>query len=144
MDPVPDVKAALKQVDLFAGLNDEQLDAVAASSAVEDFQAGDQLVRQGAEPDGAWIILDGEVKLLRNSEVVAEYGPGRMVGDLSLLSGAPHSVDAVAMTNGARVVLGVGPFRAAVRHHPDVAFELIRVLVDRIYHMQDAADARTT
>ena len=51
-----DVKAALKQVDLFASLNEELLDAVAALSAVGDFEAGEQLVRQGAEADGAWVI----------------------------------------------------------------------------------------
>jgi len=142
MESMLDVRAALKHVDLFASLNDELLDAVAASSVVENFEAGEQLVRQGAEADGAWVILDGEVRLLRNSQVVAEYGPGKMVGDLSLLSGAPHSVDAIAKTKGSRVILGVGEFRAAVRRHPDVAFELIRVLVDRIYHMQEAADTR--
>ena len=143
MESMLDVRAALKQVDLFASLNDELLNAVAASSVVENFEAGELLVRQGAEADGAWVILEGEVRLLRNSEIVAEYGPGKMVGDLSLLSGAPHSVDAIAKTSGSRVILGVGQFRAAVRHHPDVAFELIRVLVDRIYQMQGAADART-
>jgi CRP-like cAMP-binding protein len=143
MESMLDVRAALKGVDLFASLNDELLDAVAASSMVENFEAGEQLVRQGADADGAWVILEGEVRLLRNSEIVAEYGPGKMVGDLSLLSGVPHSVDAIAKTDGSRVILGVGQFRAAVRHHPDVAFELIRVLVDRIYHMQEEADART-
>lgn len=143
MESKLDVKAALKQVDLFATLNDELLDAVAASSVVKSFEVGEQLVRQGADADGAWVILEGDVTLLRNSEAVAEYGPGKMVGDLSLLSGAPHSVDAIANTSGSRVILGAGPFRAAVRHHPDVAFELIRVLVERIYHMQEAADART-
>lgn len=137
-----DVKAALKQVDLFASLNDELLEAVANASVVEDFDSGEQLIRQGADADSAWVILEGEVTLLRNSTVVAEYGPGMMVGDLSLLSGAPHSVDAVAKIGGRRVVLGSAQFRAAVRHHPDVAFELIKVLVERIYHMQEAADAR--
>ncbi|MGB7859695.1 MAG: cyclic nucleotide-binding domain-containing protein [Acidimicrobiia bacterium] len=137
-----DAKSALKEVDLFASLEDELLSAVADSSTVSHFEAGQELISQGAPADGAWIILEGEVKLLRNSEVVAEYGPGKMVGDLSLLSGSPHSVDAVAITNGKRLNLGIGEFRAAVRNHPDVAFALIEVLVERIYHMQSAADSR--
>jgi CRP-like cAMP-binding protein len=97
----------------------------------------------GGAADGAWIILDGEVELRRNGEAVATYGPGKMVGDLSLLSGTPHSVDAVASTDGVRLMLGLGEFRAAVRNHPEVAFELIKVLVERIDHMQDAADRRS-
>ena len=132
----------LKTVDLFAGMDEELLSTIAASSTITAFEAGQQMTTQGDSPDGAWIILDGEVRLLRNSEVVAVYGPGKMVGDLSLLSGTPHSVDAVATTDGRRLNIGIGEFRAAVRHHPDVAFEFIRVLVERIYHMQEAADAR--
>ena len=66
MESMLDVRAALKQVDLFASLNDELLNAVAASSVVENFEAGELLVRQGAEADGAWVILEGEVRLLRN------------------------------------------------------------------------------
>ena len=51
-------------------------------------------------------------------------------------------MDAVALTSGKRVILGAGPFKEAIRHHPDVAFELIKVLVERIYHMQRAADGK--
>lgn len=137
-----DVAEAVRAVDLFARLDDELLAAVADASHVEAFTSGQRLITQGAAADGAWIILEGEVELLRNGEAVASYGPGRMVGDLSLLSGTPHSVDAVASRDGVRLVLGIGEFRAAVRNHPDVAFELIKVLVERIYHMQAAADRR--
>ena len=56
---------------------------------------------------------------------------------MSLLSGEPHAVDYLAKTSGSRVVLGVGEFRAAVRHHPDVAFEMIKVLMGRIYEDLD-------
>ena len=137
-----DVAEAVRAVDLFARLDDELLAAVAAASHVERFTFGQRLVAQGAAADGAWIVLEGEVELRRNGDAVASYGPGKMVGDLSLLSGTPHSVDAVALTDGARLVLGIGEFRAAVRNHPEVAFELIKVLVERIYHMQAAADRR--
>jgi CRP/FNR family cyclic AMP-dependent transcriptional regulator len=135
-----DIKEALRQVDLFAKLDEELLTALADSAVKSRFEAGDQLIHQGAEADGAWVIVEGEVELLRNSKDLAVFGPGKIVGDLSLLSGEPHTVDAIATTDGSRVILGIGEFRAAVRHHPDVAFEFIKVLVDRIYHMQEAAD----
>lgn len=137
-----EVEEVVQAVDLFARLDDELLSAVADASRVEAFTNGQRLIQQGAAADGAWIIVDGEVELRRNGHPVAVYGPGKMVGDLSLLSGMPHSVEAVALSDGVRLVLGIGEFRAAVRNHPEVAFELIKVLVERIYHMQDAADRR--
>lgn len=113
---------------------------MAAASVTTSFKPGEQLIRQGSEPDGAWVITEGEVELLRNSKPVAQYGPGKLVGDLSLLSGKPHSVDAIATTAGSRVLIGPGEFRAAIRHRPEVADEFIKVLVQRIYEIQALLD----
>ncbi|MDX1745649.1 MAG: Crp/Fnr family transcriptional regulator, partial [Halobacteriales archaeon] len=110
------------------------------ASEYRTFERGDQLTVQGAEADGAWVIVEGEVELVRNSIPVARLGPGDIGGDLSLLSGQPHAVDANALAPGGRITIGVGEFKAAVRHRPEVAFEFIRVLVNRIYHMQETAD----
>ena len=137
------IRETLRATDLFAKVDDELLEALSAASAYADFQPGDQLTRQGAEADGAWVIVEGEVELLRNSVPVTTLGPGDLGGDLSLLSGQPHAVDAVAKTPGGRVIIGVGEFRAAVRHRPEVAFEFIRVLVNRIYHIQETADLQS-
>jgi NTE family protein len=138
-----DLNETLRSVDLFAKLDEELLDALAASSQYAEFEEGDQLTRQGSEADGAWIIVEGEVELVRNSVPVAKLGPGDIGGDLSLLSGQPHAVDANAITQGGRVIIGVGEFRAAIRHRPEVAFEFIRVLVNRIYHMQETSDLQS-
>lgn len=139
----PNIKETLRSVDLFAKLDDELLDALAAASVYATFDPGEQLTEQGAEADGAWVIVEGEVELVRNSVPVARLGPGDIGGDLSLLSGQPHAVDAIAKTSGGRVTIGVGEFKAAVRHRPEVAFEFIRVLVNRIYHMQETADLQS-
>ncbi|MEA2001495.1 MAG: Crp/Fnr family transcriptional regulator [Actinomycetota bacterium] len=135
-----DVKETLRKADLFAKLDDELLDALSATSTYTRFEPGDQLTQQGAEADGAWVVVEGEIEILRNSVPVNSLGPGDLGGDLSLLSGQPHAVDAVARTPGGRVMIGVDEFRAAVRHRPEVAFEVIRVLVNRIYHIQGLAD----
>jgi CRP-like cAMP-binding protein len=113
---------------------------LSAASVTADFLPGEQLIRQGSDPDGAWIITDGEVELRRNAKPVALYGPGELVGDLSLLSGNPHSVEAIAKTTGSRVLIGSGEFKAAVRHHPEVADQIIKVLVQRIYEVQALLD----
>ncbi len=130
-----DVVEALRQVDLFASLDDELLDALAGTALVERFEGGDVLARQGSEADGMWVILDGDVELRRGAVLMTVVGPGTMCGDLSSLSGEPHSVDVIAKTSGTRVILGLAEFRSAVRLHPDVAFEVIKVLAQRIHHI---------
>ncbi len=137
----PEAFEALKQVDLFASLDNELLEALAQASVVATFEVGDRLIAQGSDPDCMWVILEGEVDLLRNSENMTTFGPGQTLGDVSLLSGLPHTVDVVAKTSGSRVILGMAEFRSAVRFHPDVAFEVIKVLASRIHAILERFDS---
>jgi CRP-like cAMP-binding protein len=131
---------ALRQVDLFAGLDSELLEALAKTAVVSEFEVGDQLVRQGTQADGMWVIIDGEVELQRDSKRMTTFGPGEIGGDVSLLSGQPHSVDVIAKTSGSRLILGMAEFRSAVRFHPDVAFEVIKVLASRFHELLEVYD----
>lgn len=135
-----DAIEALRQVDLFASLDTELLEALAKTAVVSEFESGDRLVRQGTPADGMWVILDGEVELQRDSKPMTTFGPGDIGGDVSLLSGLPHTVDVVAKTNGSRVILGMAEFRSAVRFHPDVAFEVIKVLATRFHELLELYD----
>lgn len=135
-----DAVEALRQVDLFANLDDELLEALAESAVVSEFDVGDRLVRQGTEADGMWVILDGEVELRRDDKLMTTFGPGEIGGDVSLLSGRPHTVDVIAKTPGSRVILGMAEFRSAVRFHPDVAFEVIKVLASRFHALLELYD----
>lgn len=134
------VEQTLRRVDLFSRLDDELLEVVAVSSRLEPFDVGDRLVAQGAAADGVWVVVEGTLEGLRHGERKVSLGPGALVGDLSTLSGEPHALEIIATSRGERLVLGIDEFRASVRHRPEVAWEMIRVLIDRIYHMQAAAD----
>lgn len=133
-----EVKEILRGVDLFAKLDEELLDAFAEASRLVTFEAGDLVIGQGEPPGAVWVFVEGEIEARRDSRPVGTVGPGDVAGDLSLLSGQPHSLDGVAKTAVKAIRLGADEFKAAVRHHPEVAWELIRVLVGRIYGLMDA------
>lgn len=135
-----EIKEILRKVDLFAKLDDELLDTFAAASNVVGFEAGERLVSQGDPASRVVVIVEGEVEIRRASRPVAIFGPGDVGGDLSLLSGEPHSMNAVAKTSGRAVALGADEFRAAIRHHPEVAWAFIRVLISRIYLLFEEID----
>ena len=122
----------LSQVPMFARLDDEILEALADQSVERDFSSGDQVAELGAPNDGLLVIVDGELEVYRGSRLFSVLGPGDYVGDMSLLDGEPHMVDVFATKSGHGVFLAGHQFQAAVRHHPDVAMEIIKVLVARI------------
>jgi CRP-like cAMP-binding protein len=127
----------LSRVPMFGRLDDEILNALAESSVRRDFVSGDQVAEQGAANEGLLVIVEGEMDVHRGSRLFNQLGPGDYVGDMSLLDGAPHMVDVVVTKSGHGVFLAGHQFQAAVKHHPQVALEVIKVLVARIRELVD-------
>lgn len=122
----------LSQVPIFSRLDDEILEALADQSTDRSFSSGDQVAQQGSANEGLLVIVDGELEVHRGDRLFTVLGPGDYVGHMSLLDGEPHMVDVVATTDGHGVFLAGHQFQAAVRHHPEVALEVIKVLVARV------------
>ncbi len=59
--------ALLRGLFLFEALTDEQLAWLAARSEVRAFAAGASVYREGEPADAVWVLLDGELRLLRAS-----------------------------------------------------------------------------
>ena len=77
--------------------------------------SGVSLQANGGPPDGLKAVLEGEVRLVRNTEegeesVAAILGPGAWFGGLSAVDGAPQTHDAVAF----------GPSRVLHLSQPDL------------------------
>jgi CRP-like cAMP-binding protein len=122
----------LSRVPMFARLDDEILEALAEQSVRRSFGSGDQVAQQGVANDGLLVIVEGAMEVHRGSRLFKVLGPGDYVGDMSLLDGEPHMVDVVATKGGHGVFLAGHQFQAAVKHHPQVALEVIKVLVARV------------
>jgi hypothetical protein len=60
--------------------------------------AGATLVRQGAPGGDVYLILDGVIRVERNGEPLAEYGPGAMLGERALLEAGVRTASLVAVT----------------------------------------------
>ena len=57
----------------------------------------EQLIAAGASQDWTALILDGLVEIRRGDDVVAELGPGALVGELSYISESAATADAFAI-----------------------------------------------
>ncbi len=84
----------LATVPFFAEtLDDGQLDALAATARRVDYDRGSTLMREGDSDDSLVVIADGavNVSVAGRPETVATLGEGDIVGEMSLLTGAPRS-----------------------------------------------------
>jgi hypothetical protein len=69
-----------------------------AKPRIVSHPAGATLVRQGTQGTDVYLILDGVVRVERNGELLAEYGPGAMLGERAHLEGGTRTASLVAVT----------------------------------------------
>jgi Cyclic nucleotide-binding domain/Metallo-beta-lactamase superfamily len=53
----------------------------AAKSRISNLEPGAELVRQGDSGQDIYLVLDGVIRVERDGERLAEYGPGAMLGE---------------------------------------------------------------
>jgi CRP-like cAMP-binding protein len=70
----------------------------AAKPRVDKLPAGRVLVRQGELGTDVFLILDGVIRVERDGEWLAEYGPGALLGERAHLEGGERTSTLVAVT----------------------------------------------
>ena len=108
-----------------------EISAFGSEIAVE---AGQMLYRAGGEPPSFFVVIEGEVEIVREGEdevVIAAHGPGRFVGELNLLTGQRPYLSARVSRAGR--VLSVEPeqFRRLMSTKPDLSDTIFKAFVAR-------------
>jgi len=70
----------------------------AAKPRIENFAEGATLVQQGQPGTDVYLVLDGIVRIERDGEPLAEYGPGAMLGERAGLEAGTRTASVVAVT----------------------------------------------
>ncbi|MEE8421616.1 MAG: ATP-binding protein [Dehalococcoidia bacterium] len=100
----------LRGVPLFAELSDADLDGLAESVGRARLQAGDQLFAEGDAGDQAFVVVEGQLAIVKQSGqrevLLAVSGVGEVVGEMALLDDAPRNATARAQTDVELLVVG--------------------------------------
>ena len=127
---------ALKAVTLFGSLSQRFLNGIAKACTERTFKADETIVKQGNPGIGLFVIVSGKVKVVKTSDAgehleLATHGPGEVIGEMSVLDGANRSADVVAVEETHCLVLSAWDFKAFMESHPEVALEILPVVVKR-------------
>lgn len=91
-----------------------------------------QLLRHGADPTSACMVLDGTLSVERNGSQIARVGPGDFVGEISLLCGAACNADVFAEADTAVLQLGPAEFAELLETCPRITKHLLQASVHRL------------
>lgn len=128
----------LKGVQLFAGLDDKNLEGIVESGREVFFETGTKILRQGELGLAFLLILDGGVEVIRDGKRLASLGRGQFFGEMTAVDDQPRSADVVAMKPTTCFGLPAWSFDAMLTGNPSVAKSVIRELVRRLRQVENS------
>jgi thioredoxin reductase (NADPH) len=124
-----------------------ELAALAEFGTERAIEVGDVLFRAGDATYDFFVILEGEVEIVRRDlegeEVLAVHTPGRFLGELNLLTGQRVFLTARVVGPGRALVITNPEFRRLMSSKPDLADPIFRALVARRRTLAEGGGAAT-
>jgi len=127
----------LEQTPLFSELTQEDLKSLAEAARIRAYQAGEVIVREGDRAAGCFILLSGRVEVVKGADtaratVLATMGPGELFGEMAMIDDHPRSATVRAIDETECVALRRSDFMAELRRRPEIAVQMLPVLVRRL------------
>jgi CRP-like cAMP-binding protein len=122
---------ALRQVPLFANLDEKDLDQLARQMHERRFPEGAEVTREGATGAGFFVIAEGNADVSIGGEHRTTLGPGDHFGEVALIDDGVRSASITAATDLLCYGLTPWEFRPFVEDHPQVAWALLETLARR-------------
>jgi CRP/FNR family cyclic AMP-dependent transcriptional regulator len=128
----------LARTRLFANVDAAGLERIASRVSELDVPGDRVIARQGEVGTGFFVIVSGEVRVIRDGETLAHLGPGEFFGELSVLDGRPRIAQVVSAEPTTCLALASWDFEAIVQEQPSVAMAILRELAGRLRELTEA------
>jgi CRP-like cAMP-binding protein len=124
----------LKKTELFGTLDESQLNAVLAHSAVKSFSDGETIFLQGEDAKRLYILIEGTVNLAVKTEEKIDLitskieKEGAVFGMPSLIEPFQYNVTATCLKPSRVLVMEADHIRTAINMDPRMGMEIMRRL----------------
>jgi small-conductance mechanosensitive channel/CRP-like cAMP-binding protein len=137
--------AALKKVELFQSLTDEERSSLASRLRVAPFVRGEAMTRQGAKAHWLYLITrgDAEVRVAIDgnlSEQIAILRQGNFFGEMGMMTGEPRSATVIALTDVECYRLDKEAFNDILKQRPEIAEDISEQLARRRVELDAARE----
>lgn len=118
------VVEVLQGLPLFAGLRERDLRGLVTEVDLPHFRPGQVLMLEHFHGDQLHVIVDGEVEVTRHGEQLAVLGPGAVIGEVGMLTGADRNATVTCLTAVRTVTMEHAAFDRLVTAFPEVSKRL--------------------
>jgi len=127
----------LRQVELFQGLSNTELETLSGSSSSRSFPKNTVVIHENDPADSLFIIESGKVKVYCSDKNGKEFimntqGEGDYFGELALLDDSARSASVRTVEKSSFCIIFKDNFNRVLDEHPNIARKLIRNLAARV------------
>lgn len=130
---------------LIGGITYQELEQLQNRIEWIHLKQGDMLFGTGSQMREMYIVVKGRLRVLSPDDhrtTVGEVGVGETVGELSLLSDAPHTATVTAIRESHLVRIDEGDYLWLAENHPTISTSIASTIVKRQQAMLNRAKVR--
>lgn len=132
--------AKLRQIPLFASLNENQLAQIAGMTTERHYGRGDIILLEGDKGAALCFVAEGLVKVFKTSpegreQVLRLIAAGYTFNDVPALDGGPNPASAAAMEASTIYLIRHTDLRQLILAEPEVAAAVIRTMAQALRHL---------
>ena len=131
---------SLRSILYFADISLAELKSISKLVFEKTADRAELVLLEGEPAESLYFVASGVVKVFKTSvegkeQILSIVRPGESFNDVSIFDGEPNPVSAQAM--GPVVLYGIkkNEMEGIVRNHPQIALNVIKVLVERVRHL---------
>ena len=128
---------AFKDISLFKGLSDNDLNILASHSIVKMYKKNTVIVNNGDETNSLYVILEGTLNAYLDDDhgkeiILSKMERGESFGELSLLSKTTRSASVISTTPCKLAVISSTVFMECLTGNSSIALNIIQSLIQRV------------
>jgi CRP/FNR family transcriptional regulator, cyclic AMP receptor protein len=125
---VRDSLAVLRRVQMFRGLDDDDLQQIADASSFRESPPNEVLARRGEIGQEMYVIVDGTARVEADNKILTRLGPGDFFGEISLIDGKPRTATVITETPSTLLTISHVAFDSLLDKVPQLSKKLLKNL----------------
>jgi CRP-like cAMP-binding protein len=132
----------LNSLSFFANLPDETLAAIKEVASTHILQPGEILYQQGDAADSFYVVLEGGVRLVEQTDTAKEvglkiYGKGDLFGVLAIRGPYPHPSRVEALLDTTVIGIRGEDARKLILRHSELGLNIIDAMIVHVHHAHE-------
>ena len=98
----------------------------------QSFNQGQTIFREGEPGDRLYIVAEGQVDIVTDTQLLETVNPGGILGEMALIDDKPRSATVIARTDCVLAPISRQHFVTLIQRTPLFALQVMRVMAERL------------